>query len=281
METVVPMTVTDTAVSRRIRPPRPSAPVGSEPRSALIRKLEGLAPLTVPDRAALAGLTRYVRPIARHTALVEQDGVAEHALIVAAGFAGRLKRCASGRRQILAYLIPGDLCDRGAIHGYPLDHTIETLTPCRIAEVPRAVYFDLLDRHPGIALALQRAKLTEEATAREWMANIAMRSGPERMAHLLCELLERLGSIGETAAGQFDMPLTQRELAETLGLSSVHVNRVLQVLRRDGLITLRGRRLRILAPRQLRQLAEFEAGYLSPSYRARGAGTRNGVRPPA
>ncbi len=82
------------------------------------------------------------------------------------------------------------------------------------------------------------------------------------MAHLLCELLERLGSIGAVEAGQFDMPLTQADLADTLGLSSVHVNRVLQTLRRDGLIALRGRRLRILAPRQLRELAEFEAGYL-------------------
>ncbi|MGT2489000.1 Crp/Fnr family transcriptional regulator [Methylobacterium oryzae CBMB20] len=125
--------------------------------------------------------------------------------------------------------------------------------------MPRAAYLELLGQHPRIALALQRAKLAEEATAHEWMANIGMRSGPERMAHLLCELLERLGSIGEVAAGQYDMPLTQIDLADTLGLSSVHVNRVLQALRRDGLITLAGRRLRIVAPRQLRELAEFEA----------------------
>jgi CRP-like cAMP-binding protein len=262
METVVPITVTDPAVSGRVRPPRPPAPEEGGPASALIRKLDGFAPLADSERAALVGLTRYIRPVERHTILVDQDGVADHVLIVFSGFASRSKRRASGRRQILAYLIPGDLCDRGALHGYPLDHTIEALTPCRIARVPRTAYLELLGQHPRIALALQRAKLAEEATAHEWMANIGMRSGPERMAHLLCELLERLGSIGEVAAGQFDMPLTQIDLADTLGLSSVHVNRVLQALRRDGLITLGGRRLRIVAPRQLRELAEFEAGYL-------------------
>lgn len=262
METVVPITVMDPAISGRVRPPRRAAREEDGPISALSRKLDGFAPLAETDRAALAGLTRYVRSVERHTVLVEQEGVTDHALIVIAGFASRSKRRASGRRQILAYLIPGDLCDRGALHGYPLDHAIEALTHCRIAKVPRAAYFDLLGQHPRIALALQRAKLAEEATAREWMVNIGMRSGPERMAHLLCELLERLGSIGAVAAGQFDMPLTQMELADTLGLSTVHVNRVLQALRRDGLITLRNRRLQILAPRQLCELAEFEAGYL-------------------
>jgi len=262
METIVPVTVMNSTRSGPARPSRRTAPEEVDPVSALIRKLDGFAPLKEPERAALAGLARYVRTVERHTILVEQDDAADHAVFVLSGFASRYKRRASGRRQILAYLIPGDFCDRGALHGYSLDHTIETLTRCRIARVPRAVYLELIGQHPGIALALQRAKLTEEATAREWMANIGMRSGPERMAHLLCELLERLGSIGQAAAGQFEMPLTQADLAETLGLSSVHVNRVLQALRRDGLITLQGHRLRILAPQQLRELAEFEAGYL-------------------
>jgi CRP-like cAMP-binding protein len=262
METIVPITVMDPAVCRRARAPRRPASEEAGSISALIRKLDGFAPLAEQDRAALAGLARYVRPVERHAVLVEQEGVADHAVIVVAGFASRSKRRASGRRQILAYLIPGDLCDRGALHGYALDHTIEALTHCQIARVPRTAYLDLLGQHPRIALALQRARLAEEATAREWMANIGMRSGSERLAHLLCELLERLGSIGEAAAGQFDMPLTQADLADTLGLSSVHVNRVLQALRHDGLITLRSRRLRVLAPRRLRELAEFEAGYL-------------------
>lgn len=262
METFVPTASEELVVTGSARAPRCPAPGGDWPVRSLLRKLDGFAPLTEQDRAALVGLTGYAKPVSRHTVLAEQECVADHALIVLAGFAGRYKRRASGRRQILAYLLPGDLCDRGALHGYPLDHAIETLSPCRIAKVPRAAYLDLLGRHPRIALALQRARLAEEATAREWVANIGMRSGLERTAHLLCELLERLGSIGAVSDGQFELPLTQVDLAETLGLSSVHVNRVLQALRRDGLISLRAHRLRILAPRRLSQLAEFEAGYL-------------------
>lgn len=264
METLAPLTVMDAAVSRVADVPWRSTTAPEEGSSIcpLTRKLDSFAPLTDEDRAALEGLSGYVRRVDRHAVLVEQDCVADHALIVFAGFASRYKRRVSGRRQILAYLVPGDLCDRGALHGYRLDHAIEALTHCGVAKVPRAAYLDLLGRHPRIALALQRARLAEEAMAREWMVSIGMRSGPERMAHLFCELMERLGLIGQVTDGQYDMPLTQMDLADTLGLSSVHVNRVLQALRRDGLISLRGRRLRILAPRRLSQLAEFEAGYL-------------------
>jgi CRP-like cAMP-binding protein len=101
----------------------------------------------------------------------------------------------------------------------------------------------------------------QHGNGQEWMANIAMRSSLERSAHLLCELLERLGLIGQTSDSQFDLPLTQVHTADTLGLSRRHVNRVLQSPRRDGPILLRERHLQVLAPRRLHELAEFEAGY--------------------
>ncbi|WP_246102057.1 Crp/Fnr family transcriptional regulator [Methylobacterium terricola] len=252
--------MTDPAATGIAHVPRLAAPGWDGADCALARRLGGFAPLDAQDRAALAGLIGYVRPVGRHTVLVEQDSVADHAVIVFAGFASRGKHRASGRRQIVAYLVPGDLCDRGVLHDHPLGHAIETLTPCLVARVPRAAYLDLLGRHPRIALALQRARLAEEATVHEWVANIGMRSGTERMAHLLCELMERLGTVGQVTDGQYALPLTQTDLADTLGLSSVHVNRVLQALRRDRLISLCGHRLRVLAPRRLRELAEFGAG---------------------
>ena len=249
-------------VATRLLPRSSPAPREDGLVCALARKLDGFAPLTEQDRAALVGLSGYAQPVERHTVLLEQEDVADYALIVFAGFCRPVQ--APNVRPAPHHRLsrPGDLCDRGALHGYPLSHGIETLTRCRIAKVPRAAYLDLLGHHPRIALALQHARLAEEATAHEWMASIGMRSGLERMAHLLCELLERLGAIGRISNGQFDLPLTQVDLADTLGLSSVHVNRLLQTLRRDGLIALRQRRVRILAPRRLRELAEFEAGYL-------------------
>lgn len=262
MRTVATMTMMNPTATGLARIPRPTAQGGDGAGCALARRLGGYTVLDEQDRAALAGLIGFVRPVERRTILVEQDTVAYHAVIVFAGFASRDKHRASGRRQIVAYLVPGDLCDRGVLHDYPLGHTIETLTPCLVARVPRTAYLDLLGRHPRIALALQRARLIEEATAHEWLANIGMRSGTERTAHLLCELMERLGTVGQVTDGQYDLPLTQTDLADTLGLSSVHVNRVLQALRRDRLISLSGHRLRILAPRRLRELAEFDDGSL-------------------
>lgn len=229
---------------------------------ALVRRLTRLIPLTPQDRGALESLVGHIQSVGRHNVLIEQDCVADHALVVFAGFACRQKRRGSGRRQILSFLIPGDHCDLGAVHAFPLDHTIETLTACRVAQVPRAAYLDLLGQYPRIALALQRARLVEEATTREWMVNLGLRSGVERTAHLLCELMERLGSVGQAWDGRYDLPLTQGDLADALGLSVVHVNRSLQALRRDGLISLRGGCLQILAPQRLSRLAGFEAGYL-------------------
>ncbi|GJE44683.1 Crp/Fnr family transcriptional regulator [Methylobacterium soli] len=264
METLALTALMNAAVPGATRVSRhPSkAPADDGCLCALARRLESLTPLAEQDRAALEALRGFVRSVPRNTVLMEQEGVADHALVVLAGFASRYKRRVSGRRQIVGYLVPGDFCDRGALHAYPLDHAIETLTDCRIAKVPRVAYLDLLGRHPRIALALQHARLAEEATTREWVVNLGMRSGLERTAHLLCELMERLESIGHASDGRYDLPLTQVDLADALGLSSVHVNRVLQALRRDGLISLQGRCLQILAPRQLQQLAEFEGGYL-------------------
>lgn len=242
-------------------------------------RLAGLIPLTLQDLAAIDGLIGYARPVERHTMLLDQGCVADHALVILDGFACRHKRRMSGRRQIVSFLLPGDHCDRGAVHAYPLDHAIETLTQCRVAKIPRATYLDLLGQHPRLALALQRAKLVEEAMAREWIASLGMRSSIERMAHLLCELMERLGSIGQASDGHYDLPLTQVDLADALGLSSVHVNRSIQFLRRDGLIALNRRHLQILAPRRLYELAEFEAAYLSHSPLGTGLPTGGPVAP--
>lgn len=114
----------------------------------------------------------------------------------------------------------------------------------------------------GTRSGLQHAKLAEEATTREWMARVGMRLGLERTAHLPCEHLERLGSIGRISGGQLELSSTQVDLADTLGLPSVHVNRMLQTLRRDRLISLKGHRLRIFALRRLHERSEFETGYL-------------------
>ncbi|MER2249502.1 Crp/Fnr family transcriptional regulator [Methylorubrum podarium] len=229
------------------------------------RKLATYVELTPGDIRELDGLAASGRRYPAQTPLLHQADIPECAILVLDGFACRYKFLTNGRRQITAYLLPGDLFELDLEFRLPLDCAVGTLTACRLALIPRSEYEDLIRRRPRIARALQMVRLTEAATLREWITNLGSRSGPERLAHFLCEMLLRLRATGLASENQYSFPITQADLADTLGMSCVHVNRVLQKLRRDGLIELSGRRLTILRPDGLRTLAEYDASYLKPA----------------
>jgi CRP-like cAMP-binding protein len=181
--------------------------------------------------------------------------------LILEGFACRYKLLADGRRQIMAYLVPGDFCDLHVFILKAMDHTIATLSPCRVVDIPRERILELTERS-ALARALWWATLVDEATLREWLVNIGARSAEERIAHLLCELLLRLRVVGLADGAEYELPITQAELADTMGLSSVHVNRVLQRLRGDGLITLKSKHLVILDVERLNAFGGFTPNYL-------------------
>lgn len=140
----------------------------------------------------------------------------------------------------MAYLIPGDFCGLQVFILRTIDHTIATLRPCRIAPIPRHAILELMDR-PAIARAMWWTSLVDEAVLREWLVSIGARSAERRVAHLLCELLFRLRTVGLATNGAYEVPLNQIEIADTLGLTQLHVNRILQRLRAEGAITLKGK----------------------------------------
>lgn len=228
----------------------------------LVRKLAQLVPLTEADTAALGRLSAGVRQVAAHTDLVHEGAPLTEAVLVLQGFAIRYQLRGTGARQILAYLVPGDLCDPDAALLSELDHTISTLSPCFVARIPRDVLSDILERYPNIARGLRLAKLIEEATTRCWLSNVGCRSALERMAHLLCELQVRLQAVGFATEDGYELPITQHDLGDTLGLSNVHVNRTLRCLREQRLIEHHSKQLTILDLPRLREIAEFEPSYL-------------------
>ncbi|GEP04335.1 Crp/Fnr family transcriptional regulator [Methylobacterium oxalidis] len=231
----------------------------------LVRKLEGLAPLSEADRSILDQLAAGARLADPHVDLIREGSAPDAAFLVLKGIACRYKHRQDGKRQILSYLLPGDLCDPDIAHLSRIDHALGTLSACSVARIPREALLFAVERHPNVAQAFRRAKIVEEAVTREWLVNLGCRSAIERIAHLFCELLLRLQAVGFAENDSFEFPVTQVELGDTTGLSNVHVNRTLQELRRQGLIATGQRRLIILDLPRLRALAEFQAGYLQPA----------------
>ena len=184
------------------------------------------------------------------------------------GFACRYKTLEDGRRQIVAYFVPGDLCDLRVFILKRMDHSIGAIAPSRVATLSPDNVMKLMHNYPTLTRALWWSTLVEEAIAREWIVNVGQRNARERMAHLFCELLYRFRAVGLNQGLSCTLPLTQVELAETLGLSSVHVNRTLQELRRRKLITLNGGTLTIQNLKALEKLSFFNPDYLHLDYKA-------------
>ncbi|MBD8907509.1 Crp/Fnr family transcriptional regulator [Methylorubrum zatmanii] len=232
-------------------------------RGPLLRKLQLCGPLQEADEDILAGIEASTRAVPAGADLIREGDRPEGMIVITEGFACRYKLRENGARQIMAYLIPGDVCDLDASVVNRMDHAVGTLSACRMARVAQDNGRDLL-RRPALTQALQTAALVDGATLREWLVNIGRRSAVERLAHLFCELFVRLSAVGLTSENGYDLPITQIDLADTTGMTSVHVNRSLGELKRAGLIERRGKRLTLRDLPHLMEVAEFRADYLHP-----------------
>jgi CRP-like cAMP-binding protein len=232
----------------------------------LTRKLEAFGPLPDADKRLLDEVIQPAQAVGARVDLIREGDAPSQVNLILQGFACRYKTTPDGSRQIMAYLVPGDFCDLHVFILKAMDHTIATLSPCTAVKIPRAQILELMER-PALARAFWWAALVDEATLREWLVNIGARPAEHRVAHLLCELLLRLETVGLTNGDTYELPITQTELADTVSLTNVHVNRVLQRLRRDGLITLKSKHLVILDVARLKAFSGFNPNYLHLSDR--------------
>lgn len=227
-----------------------------------IQKLSGLAALTPSDVAALENATERGRGYAARQDLIREGDQPGPVFVMLEGWACRYKILPNGTRQIMAFLMAGDACDLHISMLAEMDHGIQAISPARVATVGRDEMRGMMHEHPNIARAMYVAQLVDEGIMRSWIVSMGRRSSQERVAHLMCELYLRARDIGLTAEGHVELPLSQIVLADALGMTPVHMNRVLKELRLAGAMALRRGNLTILDAAKLVQIAGFDENYL-------------------
>jgi CRP-like cAMP-binding protein len=178
------------------------------------------------------------------------------------GWLFRYKIVEDGSRQIFAFHIAGDIPDLQSLHLRTMDHSLAALVQTTVAFVPHETVRDLIRNFPRLGDILWRDTLIDAAIFRQWMLGIGKKQAPQRIAHLFCEMFTKLRAVGLTQGYSCRFPLTQSVVGDSLGLSTVHVNRSLMDLRAEGLITLEKQTLTILKWQELQDYAEFDPLYL-------------------
>lgn len=230
--------------------------------NAFVTKLSGHGQLSLEDMDLLYAVCGTQRNIPARQDLIREGDEPGPIFIILRGWACRYKLLPQGTRQITAFLMPGDCCDLHASVLDRMEHSIATLTPVRVALADRNRIEELIVARPAITRAFWWTQLVDEDTLRAWIVSMGRRDSVQRVAHLMCELYVRALNIGLTVGDQFEMPLTQLVLGDALGLTPVHVNRVLRKLRISGVMSLSRGTLVIADVRKLALLAGFDDNYL-------------------
>lgn len=231
-------------------------------KNRFVEKLAALAELSANDRRALEAATIRPRQYAAKHDLIREGDTPGPMFVMLSGWACRYKILPSGTRQITAFLMPGDACDLHVSMLTEMDHGIQTITAAQVATISRGEMQTMMDEHPGIARAMYTAQLVDEGIMRAWIVSMGRRSSIERVAHLICELYLRAKAIGLAGDAEFGLPLSQVILADALGMTPVHINRVIRELRLSGAMALQGGHLKIHDPVKLVTTAGFDENYL-------------------
>jgi len=232
------------------------------PLRQLARRWSRYVGFSEDDRDALLDIPYTAKSFGKDAYLVREGHQASECYILLRGMAFRQKLLRDGSRQIISFHIPGEFVDlQNSLLGVA-DHNVQSLNHSDAAVIPRSVLLELADARPAIRMAMWIDTLIDASIFREWVVNVGRRDSRARIAHLLCELALRLKQINAEHDGQLDFPVTQEQLADATGLTSVHTNRTLQALRRDGLIKLATGSLSVLDWQGLREAGDFDELYL-------------------
>ncbi|UZK65826.1 Crp/Fnr family transcriptional regulator [Sphingomonas sp. M1-B02] len=226
------------------------------------QRLRGHGPLTEDEVALLTAACQSTRELPAGFHLIREGDCPDPVFVMLEGWAFRYKILPDGGRQIIAFMLPGDFCDVHISVLEEMDHSIVTLTKSRVAAIPHTQMEALVESRPSITRAFWWSQLVDQGILRAWIVSMGRRKATERVAHLMCELYIRMRNIGMATDDRCEMPLTQIVLADAVGLTPVHVNRVLRRLRLEKVMELRSGSLKIIDPAKLARIAGFDDNYL-------------------
>jgi len=229
---------------------------------AMIRKLRNDTDLDDDDIQAIRALPIHVKKFPAHASIVNEGDRPTQSCLMIEGYSTRSKTTDHGKRQILSVHIPGDIPDLQSLYLHVMDHDFGTLSACTVGFIPHEALRALTRSRPLVAEAMWRDTLVDAAIFREWIVNVGRRPAGARLAHFIMEMRERLAMIGRPANGEYELPMTQADLADALGLTPVHVNRVVQALRAGGVMDMRRQIVTVGDAEKLIEIGDFSSLYL-------------------
>jgi CRP-like cAMP-binding protein len=243
----------------------------SNPLELMVRKLELHSPLEESDRQAILSIPHTVRTLEPSTYTVREGDPPTHCGVLLSGFAYRQKLTSDGSRQIVSLHIPGEALDFQNLFLDVADHSVQMLTRGEMAFIARSELQQLARSSAGVGHAILVTILVEASIFREWVLNVGRRDSRTRLAHVLCEFAIRLEALGLTDRYGYELPMTQEQLADALGLTPVHVNRTLKALEAEGLIKRNKRNVSFPDWEKMREVADFNQRYLHLDQQRSGA----------
>ena len=228
----------------------------------MVRKLSQWRPLDQADSEAILALPHRILNFRAQEYIVREGDEPKHSCLILSGFAFRQKVAGNGGRQIVSIHMKGDLADlQNSLLGVA-DHSLQALTHVEAAMISVDAIQNLAFDRPAIGRALWYETLVDASIFREWVLNVGRRDARTRLAHLLCEFALRMEAQGLIDGGGFELPITQEQLADAVGLTPVHVNRTLKSLEADGLITRNKRNIVFPSWERMRDVGDFNPRYL-------------------
>lgn len=239
-----------------------------------LNRLLDRSELSVGEQQAILDLRGLPSQARANIDIVSPGQTTTHSCLVIDGVIGRFGQLTDGRRQITAFHVAGDMCDLHSVMCSKVGWSIQALTPTTMLKVSHHDLRALARAHPAIGEAFWRDCVVDASILSQWVVNVGRRDAKTRLAHILCEMGVRLEQAGLGARTQFQLNITQSQLADALGLTAVHVNRVLQYLRSEKFISTQHREMRILDWHRLSKLGDFDDGYLERDPERSGAFSR-------